>query len=69
MTRLRDFLRSRGSTQNEAAEILGISKTSLSGKAKGHVPFKQGEMKTLAEHYKMTDDELREVFFDGMERH
>lgn len=64
MTKLGDFLKKRGSTQNEAAALLGISVASVSGKARGKTPFKQGEIKKLAEHYEMTDSELREVFFD-----
>lgn len=64
MTKLGMFLKGRGSTQNEAAAVLGISVTSMSGKAQGKTPFKQGEIKKLADHYKMTDGELREVFFN-----
>lgn len=62
MTKLKDFLKTRGATQGEAAALLGISEASLSGKAKGKFQFKQDEIKKLAEHYNMTDSELREVF-------
>ena len=62
MTKLKDFLRKRGSTQNEAASVLGISATSMSAKAQGKSPFKSGEMKKLVDHYQMTDAEVREVF-------
>lgn len=62
MTKLKDFLRKRGSTQNEAAGVLGISAAALSAKAQGKSPYKSGEMRKLAEHYQMTDAEVREVF-------
>lgn len=62
MTRLKEFLKSRGVTQDEAAAALGISSTSLSSKANGKSPFKQSEIKKMVEVYEMTDGEIREVF-------
>lgn len=62
MTRLKEFLKGRGSTQDEAAAVLGISKTALSNKATGKSPFKQSEIKKMVEVYEMTDEEIREVF-------
>ena len=66
MTALKDFLRSRNNTQNDAAKLLGISVASMSSKARGKRPFKQWEIKRIAEYYEMSNKELREVFFDGI---
>jgi hypothetical protein len=62
-TKMGQFLKSRGSNQNEAAEAIGVSTTSFSGKSNGKRPFKQWEIKKLAERYNMTAQELYDVFF------
>lgn len=53
------WLKSKGSSQNEAAAVLGINKSSFSLKANG---FSDKEKKKLAEHYAMTDEEIKELF-------
>lgn len=61
-TRIGQFLKSKGSTQGEAAELLGISRTSFSSKANGTFDFKASEIKKLAERYGMTACEIKDVF-------
>lgn len=62
-TAIAKFLKSKGSTQNEAAELLGISIQSFSNKALGKFPFKQYEIKNLIQHYNMNASEVYDVFF------
>lgn len=61
-TKIGRFLKSRGSSQNEAAKVIGVSVTTFSSKANGLTQFKQNEMKRLAEHYGMDAVEIKNVF-------
>ena len=60
-TKMGQFLKKRGSSQVEAAELLGMRPSAFSMKARG---FSEGEKEKLARHYSMTEDEAREVFGD-----
>lgn len=62
-TKIGSFLKSKGSSQNEAAELLGISVQSFSHKANGKRSFKQHEIKNLITHYNMSKDDIWNVFF------
>lgn len=62
-TKVGAFLKSKGSTQNEAAELLGISVQSFSGKVNNKQPFKLHEIKNLIQHYNMTKEDIWDVFF------
>lgn len=62
-TKMGQFLKSKGSNQNEAAEVIGKSAITFSMKANGVSQFKQDEIKALIERYAMTTDEIMEVFF------
>lgn len=62
-TKIGSFLKSKGSTQNEAAGLLGISVQSFSNKVNRKQPFKQHEIKNLIQHYDMSKDDLWELFF------
>ena len=44
------------------ASILNVSRQTASAKLNGRVPFTQPEISTIAKHYQMTGDELREIF-------
>lgn len=63
-TKMGRFLKSRGSTQNEAARIVGISKTAMSFKVRGYSDFKAEEIKKLADYYDMTNEEIASIFFE-----
>lgn len=57
-TRIGQFLKAKGSSQNEAAKLLGISPCAFSLKANG---FSEEEVGKLAKHYKMTEEEVEDV--------
>ena len=61
-TRIGRILKERGATQTEAADLLGISITSFSRKARGWNSFKMNEINNLIEHYGITKDELWYLF-------
>lgn len=56
------YLKSRGSTQREAAKVLHLTETSFSNKANGYREFKLDEIKKLKDAYGMTWEEVEEVF-------
>lgn len=58
-TRISQFLKSKGSNQNEAAQVIGVSPSVFSIKAKG---FTDEEKDKLAAHYGMTKRERKKVF-------
>ena len=47
------------------ANILDITRQTASSKLNGTTPFTQPEISTIAKHYQMTGDELREIFVEG----
>lgn len=47
------------------AAILNITRQTASSKLNGITPFTQPEISTIAKHYQMTGDELREIFVEG----
>ncbi len=58
-TNMGQFLKKKGSSQIEAAKVLGITESVFSIKARG---WTDREKEKLAEHYSMTDEEVLEVF-------
>lgn len=58
-TKISQFLKTKGSNQGEAAQVIGVSESVFSIKAKGFTDEEKGK---LAAHYGMTDDEMSEVF-------
>lgn len=55
-TKISQFLKSKGSSQKEAAEMLGITQCSFSQKANG---FTEREIEKLAEHYGANAEEIK----------
>ena len=47
------------------ASLLDITRQTASSKLNGTTPFTQPEISTIAKHYQMTGDELREIFVEG----
>ena len=47
------------------ATILGVSRQTASAKLNCRTPFTQPEISTIAKHYQLTGDELREIFVEG----
>ncbi|MBR1445465.1 MAG: helix-turn-helix transcriptional regulator [Alloprevotella sp.] len=62
MNRIKQMLSAKGATQGEAAKLLGLSQTSFSLKANGKNCFTQSEIRKLAEHYKLSPQEVVDVF-------
>ena len=46
------------------ASLLNITRQTASAKLNGITPFTQPEISTIAIHYQMTGDELREIFVE-----
>lgn len=54
-----------GDTGNDLAEYLSISRTTLSCKMNNNgAEFNQGEILKIKKRYKLTGDEIDEIFFD-----
>lgn len=67
--KLRAVLDRYGHTQNNLAELLGITYQSVSIKLNGHKDFTQTEIYKIAQFYELTADELMEIFFDPKDRY
>ncbi len=50
-------------TQDEIADILGLSRESYRKKECGKIDFKQSEIKKIKDCLKLTNDEVCEIFF------
>ena len=50
-------------TISAMADMLGISYTAMHNKMHGRSQFTQGEMRTIAERLKLTNDEIMNIFF------
>lgn len=53
-----------GDNGGDLAQALGISRTALSYKKNGKAKFMQNEILTIKERYKLTAEELDEIFFN-----
>ena len=51
-------------TQNDLAEYLGISKTTLSYKTNGKTDFSREEIRLIKERYDLEPDEVDKIFFN-----
>ncbi len=67
--KLRAVLDRYGHTQNNLAELLGITYQSVSIKLNGHKDFTQTEIYKIAQFYELTADELIDIFFDPKDRY
>lgn len=56
------FLKKNNVKQNDVADLLGISRASVSAKAQGKQDFKVREIKKLAKAYDMEPNEIVNVF-------
>ena len=64
MKTLAQTIKEFGDTQEEVAKYLGITQSTLSWKINGKAEFKQSEIKSLAERYLLSPEEIAEVFFE-----
>lgn len=63
MKSLYETMREFGDTQSGLARILGITESTLSWKINGKAEFKQLEIKTIADRYDLTGEEIKSMFF------
>ena len=63
--KLRKILKRAGSTQNDLAELLGITYQSVSIKMNGKKDFTQSEIFRIMVIYKLTPEEVVDIFFSG----
>ena len=61
--KLRKVLSRYGQSQNDLAELLGITYQSVSIKVNGKKDFTQSEIYTIIVMYKLTADEVMDIFF------
>jgi DNA-binding XRE family transcriptional regulator len=66
--KLRSLLRKFGHTQNELAEMLGITYQSLSIKMNGRRDFSQSEIYMIITMYSLTGEEVIDIFFNMYDR-
>ncbi len=51
-------------TNESLAEVLNVSKQTLSAKINGKVDFWQSEIKMIVERYNLTSEETEKIFFN-----
>lgn len=61
--KLRSVILEKGFTQDQIAEKLGISSTSLNYKINNKTEFKASEIKKLSEILELTQDQVNDIFF------
>jgi len=61
---LRSVMALHNETNEVLAEVLGISTKSVSSKLNSKTEFLQGEIATIARHYKLTDEQIVKIFFN-----
>lgn len=64
--KLKSKIKKSGYKISFIAEKMGISRQALSNKINGNNNFVTSEMFTMGELLKLSDAELREIFFDSM---
>lgn len=51
-----------GDTDATLAEVLGITRPSVSAKKSGKIPFKRDEIKIISERYNLSPERVVEIF-------
>lgn len=62
--KLREVLEAYGHTQNDLAELLGITYQSVSIKINGKKDFNQSEIRKIAKMYKLTPEQVYDIFIN-----
>lgn len=63
--KLRNALKRQGITQNELAEILGLTYQTISIKMNGHKDFTQSEIKAIMIVLGLTPEEVVDIFLSN----
>jgi DNA-binding XRE family transcriptional regulator len=61
--KVRDLLSKYGQNQNDLAQILGLTYQSVSIKLNGHKDFTQSEIYRIMVLYRLTPEEVVDIFF------
>lgn len=67
--KLKAVLERFGQTQNDLAELLGITYQSVSIKLNGHKDFTQTEIFKIINFYSLTPEETMDIFFNKEDRY
>ena len=67
--KLRLVLEKYGHTQNDLANLLGLTYQSVSIKINGHKDFTQSEILMIMQCYELTPEELVDIFFNIEDRY
>lgn len=66
--RLREIMEKFGHTQNDLADLLGITYQSVSIKLNGKKDFTQSEIYNIIQYYELTPDQVINIFFNPNDR-
>lgn len=67
--KLKAVLERFGQTQNDLAELLGITYQSVSIKLNGHKDFTQTEIYKIIHFYNLSAEEAMDIFFNTKDRY
>ena len=54
----------KGDNQNDLAEVLNVTRPTLSFKMTQKTNFKQSEIDIIAKRYELSSDEIKQIFFN-----
>ncbi len=63
-TAVRVMMLANGETQQNLADLLGLSKQAVTLKLNGRRRFNLQEVRTILKHYNVSPDELYKIFFE-----
>lgn len=66
--KLREILDRYGQTQNDLADLLGITYQSVSIKLNGKKDFTQSEIYRIIKFYNLTAEQVMDIFFNTKDR-
>ena len=55
-----------GDTQSTLAEAMGIQTSALCQRISGKIDFRRNEIKFIKERYKLTSEEVDQIFFEEL---
>lgn len=61
---IRVLMLTRGETQQDIADLLGVSRQAVMLKLNGHRRFRLDEVRTILKHYEITPEQLYQIFFE-----
>lgn len=61
--KIKKLLKDNYESQEDLALLLGITYQSVSIKINGHKDFRQSEIKAMMQHYRLTPEQVVDIFF------